>query len=419
MLRFFSSLIPQWVKNRGYHLPLAVIAVVRFGFPGRKLKVIGITGTNGKTTTTQFVTRILEVAGKQVAMASTINSRIQGVERINTSKFTTLSAWQVQKFLREAVQAGCEYVVLEVSSHALDQYRVFGIPFEVAVITNVTREHLDYHETIDEYRRAKRRLFDQSKMAVVNLDMEHPEEYLSTRLFDQALSYSINQEEADIRATQIECTLTGSMFEVDGVSFQLALPGRFNIENVLAALSVAKLLALDVQTVAIALSGIMGIPGRMELVPNTRGLSLIIDYAVTPDSLEKLYTLIVNHRPADARIIALLGACGERDRGKRPMMGRIVSSRSDIIILTNEDPYHEDPERIIDEIEAGIVGKTKGENWFRIFDRREAIAKALTLAKSGDIVVITGKGAETTMAIGDTRLPWSERAVIEEELEKL
>lgn len=419
MKRFFSQLVPQSLKNILYHYPLAIAAAVWFGFPGNKLKVIGITGTNGKTTTTQFIARILERAGYKVALASTINFQIGEKHWTNASKFTTLSAWKLQKFLWEAVQAGCEYVVLETSSHAIDQYRTWGIPYAVAVMTNVTREHLDYHQTMIEYRTAKRKLFEQARMAVVNLDMERPEEYFSVRVFEKQCTYSTRQSEADLMATDIKETLTGSVFRVRGVECRLRLPGRYNIENALAALGTAELLDIDLMTAAQALSEVTLVPGRMEAVVNDRGISIMIDYAVTPDALEKLYTLITSMRPDGKKIISVFGACGERDRGKRPLMGRIVSSQADVIILTNEDPYREDPERILDEIEAGVTGKEKGKNWWRIFDRREAIAQALRLARPGDIVVVTGKGAEETMALGDERVQWNERRVIEEELGKL
>ena len=419
MKYFLSRLVPQALKNSLYHWPLSVVATVCFGFPARKLKVIGITGTNGKTTTTQFVTRILEKAGKKVAMASTINFQIGERRWNNASKFTTLSAWKLQKFLHDAVHAGCEYAVIETSSHALDQSRTWGIPYLIAVMTNVTREHLDYHRTMAEYRQGKRQLFERARMAVVNLDMEHPEEYLSARPFEKKCSYSTAQDKADLVATDIRESLEGSVFQVRGVACRIQLPGRYNIENALAALGVAELLGIDFKTATQVLSEISLVPGRMESVPNERGLSIIIDYAVTPDSLEKLYTLISSMRPEGKKIIGVLGACGERDRGKRPIMGKIVASQADVIILTNEDPYYEDPEQIIDEIEEGVVGKEKEKNWFRIFDRRKAIAKSLALAEPGDIVVVTGKGAEETMAIVDERLPWSERRVIEEELSRL
>lgn len=418
MRRILSQLIPQSLKNY-YHLAQAVVACMYFGFPAKRLRVIGVTGTNGKTTTTQFVTHILEKAKKGVAMASTINFQIGEKKWTNASKFTTLSPWKLQKFLREAADAGCEYAVIETSSHALDQRRVWGIPYEIAVMTNVTREHLDYHRTMAAYRQAKRRIFEQARMAVINLDMENPEEYLSANNFAKKVTYGIRETMADLQAVDIRETLAGSIFRIRGIECLLRLPGRYNIENALAALGTAELLGIDPELAVRALGEIDGVPGRMESVPNGRGISVIIDYAVTPDSLEKLYMLITSMRPSGRRIIAVFGACGERDRGKRPIMGAIVSAQADIVILTNEDPYHEDPERILDEIEQGIVGKEKEKDWFRIFDRREAIARALVLAESGDIVVVTGKGAEETMAIGDARLPWSERRVIEEELARL
>jgi UDP-N-acetylmuramoyl-L-alanyl-D-glutamate--2,6-diaminopimelate ligase len=208
-LHFLKQLIPQGMKNALWHFPLAVFAAVCFGFPGRRLKVIGITGTNGKTTTTQFVTKILQEAGKKVAMASTINFLLGGKEVINDSKFTTLSAWQLQKFLRDAVRCGTEYAVIETSSHAIDQYRTWGIPYMIAVMTNVTREHLDYHHTMEEYRSVKRRLFARANMAVVNLDMEAPEEYLDVKSFERKISYSTCDPHATIIAEQLKLSLQG------------------------------------------------------------------------------------------------------------------------------------------------------------------------------------------------------------------
>ena len=209
---------------------------------------------------------------------------------------------------------------------------------------------------------------------------------------------------------------SGASFLVQGREFRIYLPGRHNVENALAAIAVARILGIDLSVAGQALDGISGVPGRMESVPNVRGLHIVIDYAVTPDSLEKLYALIAGMRTGDSRIIAVFGACGERDRGKRPIMGSIVSSYADALVLTNEDPYYEDPERIADEIESGISGKEKGKEYWRIPDRREAIVHALGIARPGDWIIVTGKGAEETMAIRDTRLPWNERQVIEEEL---
>jgi len=415
MKRFLSRLLPQGVKNL-YHLLQAVLACVAFGFPGKKIRVIGVTGTNGKTTTSQFIARILSASGKKVALASTINFQIGEKTWVNSSKFTTLSAWKLQKFLKQAVTEQCAYAVIETSSHALDQNRVWGIPYEIAVMTNVTREHLDYHGTMERYREAKCRLFRRAQKAVVNLDMEEPAYFCGTE--GKAVTYSTKNPQAQILATDITLDFKGTEFTVDERRFHLQIPGLFNIENALAALGVVRLLEIDFEIAKDALASVAGVPGRMELVSNHINADILIDYAVTPDAFEKLYASILPLKIPGSQIIHVFGACGERDRGKRPQMGEIASSYADIIILTNEDPYHEDGEQIIDEIEQG-VSKKKDKNYFRIFDRREAIRKALSLAEIGDIVLVTGKGAEETMAIGDERLPWKERQVIEEELEIL
>lgn len=417
--RILSKLFPQAWKNL-YHLAESLLANLVFGFSSRKLIVIGVTGTNGKTTTTQLIASILETAGHTVALASTINFRIGEKKWENTSKFTTLSGWQLQKFLAEAGKRGCTHAVLETSSHALDQNRVWGVRYEIAVITNVTREHLDYHKTIERYRRAKRRLFEQAKNLVVNLDMEKPEEFFGLKNLQNknVLTYSTKNPAAHLRASGIGLDFKGTEFVVESTRFFIRLPGLFNVENALAALAVAKLLDIDLSVASRGLSVVTGVPGRMELVPVSREIDVIIDYAVTPDAFEKLYELVRPLKIPGTKIIHVFGACGERDRGKRPILGEIASQNAEIIILTNEDPYFEDPEKIIDDIEKGIAKKTP-ERYLRIFDRREAIRKALTLAETGDIVLVTGKGAEANICVQNKLLPWSDREVIREEWAKL
>ncbi|MCD6149605.1 UDP-N-acetylmuramoyl-L-alanyl-D-glutamate--2,6-diaminopimelate ligase [bacterium] len=500
----FKKLIPQSIKNI-YHLIQAVLANFWYGFPSRKIKVIGVTGTNGKTTTAQMIAKILEEAGHSVAMISTINFKLGDKEWINKTKFTTLSSRATQKFIKQAVNAGCEYLVLETSSHSLDQNRVWGVKYGTAVITNITREHLDYHKTMEKYRRAKLALFKKAKNIVVNLDMEHPEEFISGDA-NKMYGYGVeipnsksqilnklqitNYKLQTIIAEDIKLGTNYSKFKISAQGgpasgwqnskFKLHLPGKFNIENALAAVCAGLAEGIDLKISAKALEKIKGIPGRLENVPNNKGLNIIIDYAVTPDSLEKLYELIsemknkchsrldresrmkslvseitldsrfrgndINHENDinrgnnnNKKIISVFGACGERDRGKRPIMGEIVSRFADYIIITNEDPYNEDPQKIIDEVFSGVVGgKSKiqnyksqinskseiinskrrakifieGKNCWRILDRKKAIKKALRLAKPGDFVVITGKGAEETMAVGNKRIPWNDKKVV-------
>lgn len=414
--RAISFCVPQAVKNI-YHLIEAMTAAIWYGFPGKKLHVIGVTGTNGKTTTSQFIARLLMRSGKQIALASTINFQIGTRTWVNASKFTTLSPWKLQRFLRDAVLEGSDYAIIETSSHALDQHRVWGIPYEIAVMTNVTREHLDYHKTMEAYRAAKGRLFRLAQKAVVNLDMENPQ-YFCEAGAKQVLTYSTKNPQAHLVASDIALDFKGTEFTVDETRFQLNIPGLFNIENALAALGVARLLDIDFTVAREALMSVIGVPGRMELVPNHMNADILIDYAVTPDAFEKLYASVLPLKIPGSKIIHVFGACGERDRGKRPLLGEIASSYADIVILTNEDPFFEDPEQILDDIEKGVT-KKKDKNYFRIFDRRSAIYKALSLAEIGDIVLITGKGAEETMALGEKRVLWNERKVIEEELAKL
>lgn len=419
-----KKLIPQKIKNI-YHLFQAVLANIRFGFPSRKLKVIGVTGTDGKTTTTQMITKILEEAGKKVALASTINFKIGQKEWTNLSHFTTLSAFAVQKFIKQAVEKDCEYLVLETSSHSLDQYRVWGIDYKTAVITNITREHLDYHKTMESYRQAKRKLFNNAEVAVVNLDMENPEKFLECNA-KKILGYSLKKNQnkfqnldtkpETIVAENIDLEIDKSMFAVGNQKFTLNIPGDFNIENALAAISVGVSENIDLEICSRGISKISNIPGRMEYISNERGLNILVDFALTPDALKKLYSLLAKIKKPEAKIIAVFGACGERDRGKRPIIGEIVSQYADLVIVTNDEPYHENPMQIIQEIVGGIKNKKEGENFFIIPDRREAIKKALHLSVSGDVLAITGMGAEESMIVGDKKIPWNDKKVILEEL---
>jgi UDP-N-acetylmuramoyl-L-alanyl-D-glutamate--2,6-diaminopimelate ligase len=456
-----KKLFPQSVKNI-CHLFQAMLADFWYGFPSRKIKVIGVTGTNGKTTTVQMITKILEEAGFKVAMNSTINFKIGEKEWINKTKFTTLSPFKIQKFIKDSVFEGCDYLVLETSSHSLDQYRVWGINYDVAVITNITREHLDYHKTMEEYRKAKRKLFKNVNTAIVNLDMENPQDFwnfgakekygYTTKV--QSSSSKVQNEISKlkvIKADDLKLNINNSQFSILNSQFLLNLPGLFNIENALAAICAGLSQNIDLEKIKEALKKIKVIPGRMEYVPNDKGLNIIIDYAVTPDSLEKLYKLIAEisfeSSTLQKKIIAVFGSCGERDRGKRPIMGEIVAKYADFLIVTDEDPYKENPVQIINEVFSGVVGnevkddipnsklqipnskrntntkiqsaKTEGLNCWRILDRREAIKKALLLAKPGDFVVVTGKGAEETMAVGKERIAWNDKQVILEELSKI
>src|SRR4030043_1673295 len=406
-----KKLIPQSIKNI-YHLFQAILANAWYGFPSRKLKVGGVTGTNGKTTTVQMIAKILEEAGYKIAVASTINFKIGEKEWVNDTKFTTFSSFKLQEFLKKAVRANCEYAIVEVTSHALDQNRIWGVSFGVAVITNITREHLDYHGTIDEYALAKERLFkivakNPEGVSVVNLGMEFADNFLKYPA-EKKYGYYLENQESGIRnqeiniikAKNIKLEIDRSEFIIHNSRFIIHLHGEFNIENALAATCVGLSQGISLENISKALARIKGIPGRMERIKNGRGLEIIVDYAVTPDSLGKLYNYINGLKKENAKVVAVFGSCGERDRGKRLIMGEIVARHADYCFVTNEDPYNEDPQKIIDEVFSGVLKRKKEkENAWRISDRREAIKKALQIAKPGDIMVVNGKGAEEIMAI--------------------
>jgi UDP-N-acetylmuramoyl-L-alanyl-D-glutamate--2,6-diaminopimelate ligase len=278
---------------------------------------------------------------------------------------------------------------------------------------------------MESYRQAKRKLFNNAEVAVVNLDMENPEKFLECNA-KKILGYSLKKNQnkfqnldtkpETIVAENIDLEIDKSMFAVGNQKFTLNIPGDFNIENALAAISVGVSENIDLEICSRGISKISNIPGRMEYISNERGLNILVDFALTPDALKKLYSLLAKIKKPEAKIIAVFGACGERDRGKRPIIGEIVSQYADLVIVTNDEPYHEDPMQIIQEIVGGIKNKKEGENFFIIPDRREAIKKALHLSVSGDVLAITGMGAEESMIVGDKKIPWNDKKVILEEL---
>ena len=416
MTKFLKILFPQYIRNI-YHLIQAILANFIYGFPSKNIKVIGVTGTDGKTTTVQMITGILEEGGHKVAMASTINFKIGEKEWHNNSHFTTPSPFAVQKFIKQATDAKCEYLVLETSSHSLDQHRAWGIAYDTAVITNVTREHLDYHKTMEKYRKAKRKLFKKAKTAIINLDAEQAEYFLRCAN-DKKITCSLKNNKADIFADNIELGINKSTFSIDNQKFTLNLIGDFNIENALVAIGAGVSKNIDLETCAKALEKIKGVSGRMEYVKNSRELNILVDFALTPGALEKLYTLLIKIKKPEARIIAVFGSCGDRDRGKRPIIGEIVSRYANFVIVTNDEPYHEDPMQIIKEITAGIKNKKEGEDFWIIPDRREAIKKALELARPNDIIAVTGMGEFELMVVGDEKIPWNDKKVILEVLQE-
>ncbi len=408
------------------HLLRGILAYYLFGMAPKKLKVIGVTGTNGKTTTCYLTASMLEQAGYKVGMATTTNFKIGSKEWVNKTNMTTMSPFVLQKLLRDMVRAGCQYAIIETTSHAIKQYRNWGIRYLVVAMTNVTHEHLDYHKTFKDYLETKLQLFQKKpKVSVVNADDPNFDKFTKFTT-GRLLTYS-KQRRADITARKILPAVDGTIFTLVTPTVQttvdLHLPGDFNVSNALCAASIGYGLQIDITDIKNGLEKVSNIPGRLEKVDKGQDFTVMIDYAHSPDALEKLYSTLKPN--VKGKMIVVLGSCGDRDKTKRPIMGSIAGYFADIVIITDEEPYTEDPKEIIKQVASGVPkgrkGKkiVEGKDFFRIDDRREAIQKALQLAGKGDLVVITGMGAQEYRVVGNKKIPWSERKIVAQELEKL
>jgi len=402
---------------------LAHLAAAFHGHPARKLRVIGVTGTDGKTTTVELVRSILTAAGHKTGMISTVEALI-GDEHYETGLHTTTpDAPDVQRYLSQMVEAGTEYAVLEATSHGLAQHRVSACDFDVAVVTNVTHEHLDYHGSYEQYRADKARLFrgltashrkpGVPKVAVLNAD-DDSYEYLQVPA-DQQIAYAIHRE-ADVMATSIQFTPGLTRFVVqtpdDVFDVQSCLVGEFNVYNILAAIAVGVSQVLDSGVVREGISAVRGVIGRMERIDEGQDFAAIVDFAHTPNALENALRAL---RPLTAeRLIVVFGCAGLRDVAKRPLMGEIAGRLADVTVITAEDPRTESLEAIMAQVAAGVekTGLREGEGYYRIGDRAEAITFAVNLARSGDTVVVTGKGHEQSMCFGTVEYPWSDHEAL-------
>jgi UDP-N-acetylmuramoyl-L-alanyl-D-glutamate--2,6-diaminopimelate ligase len=386
-------------------------AAARFhGDPTARLRVAGITGTNGKTTTAWLVRHLLESAGTSTGLLGTVTSVVGGREEPVAR--TTPEAIDLQATFAGMLEAGDVACAMEVSSHALALHRADAIHFAVAVYTNLSRDHLDFHPTMEDYFLAKRRLFEQRPGAsVLNADDEYGRRLAGE--LDRAVTFGL-QAEAEWRAVDVTSGLGGSTYRVIApggeASVRSPLPGRFNVYNALGALAAADALGVGLEEGAAALEGFRAVPGRFEPVDEGQDFAVLVDYAHTPDSLENV--LRAARELTDGRVIAVFGAGGDRDRGKRPLMGEIAARLADEVIVTSDNPRSEDPEAIIAEIAEGTGGRARTE-----VDRRAAIARAVALAGAGDVVVVAGKGHEQGQEFEDGRkLPFDDVAVVREAL---
>src|SRR3989344_7678008 len=440
-------LLYQQLKNI-YHLFQSLLWKVMYGMPDKGMRIFGVTGTNGKTTTSFLLTGILaqEYGAAQVGMLTTVAFRVGEKQEINETKMTTLPSRMVWQYLARMKKAGVKAVVLEITSHALDQNRLYGIKLDGGIILNIEREHLDYHQTMEAYAAAKSKIISYLRKDAPLIGKGSDARVEKILQGAEKAGYKV------VRFTSDQARHTA-----------VALPGDVNRENALAVSLLARSVAIAEEKIRSGVMSVTKVPGRMESITAPQGFTVIIDYAVTSDALEQLYAWgraefvgdnaeplvasglthgtpqgssdyatppgnTVRRLPGSnaglsgntirrGKVYGVLGACGMRDRGKRPEMARVVKKHTDFLAITREDPWTESEEQIFGDLEKGL--DTNDNSWKRIVDRKEALRHVLSLAKAGDVVVATGKGAETGMAIGNTIVPWNEKAIVEELLGKL
>jgi len=401
-----------YVIVKDSRLALAKVSSTFFGHPSKKLKIIGVTGTNGKTTVTHLVKEIIEkVTGEKAGLIGT-NENIVG-DKVYEAERTTPESYDLHKLFKEMVDCGCKYAVMEVSSHALVTGRVEGLRFEVGAFTNLTQDHLDFHKTMEEYRDAKAKLFDISNNAVINLD-DPVGPYLKDYAKCPVITYSAKNDEADIVAKDIKLRQARVDFcavEVGKIQrIELHIPGMFSVYNALATIGCCEALGMSLRDIAAALKECHGVKGRVEVVPTNTDYTVIIDYAHTPDALENILKTVRGF--AKGRVVVVFGCGGERDKGKRPKMGRIAAELADFVIVSSDNPRSEDPAQIIEEVVEGMKGyKTP---YRKIVNRAEAVRYALEHAKTDDVIVLAGKGHENYEIIGNQKLHQDEREIIAE-----
>ena len=404
------------IKVKDTRKALAIASSNFFGNPKDKIKLLGVTGTNGKTTSAFIMKSILEKGGYKVGLIGTIANYI-GNKKIETER-TTPESYELHELFNQMANEGVDYCIMEVSSHSLELDRVYGLEFEVGIFTNLTRDHLDFHKTFENYYNAKFKLFERSKVSVINLDDEYGMQVSedADKLNTKKITFSIKKD-SEFKATEIKMSEKGSEFKLELNNkledFIINIPGEYNIHNALGTILMAHALNIDVEAIKEGISNIV-IPGRCEMVAKDRNLpyNIIIDYAHTPDGLENILSTIKGF--AKSRIITVVGCGGDRDKVKRPQMGKIACDMSDIAIITSDNPRTEEPMSIIED----IIRPLDNTNFEVVESRYDAIERAMNIAKKGDVVLIAGKGHETYQILKDKTIDFDERKIIYEILDK-
>ncbi len=387
-----------------------------FGNPARKLKLIGVTGTNGKTSVTYMLKNILEKAGYKVGLIGTIQNMI--IDKVLPSKNTTPDAYEMNSLFNDMEKSGCEYVVMEVSSHALDQKRICSVEFESAVFTNLTQDHLDYHITMDNYFAAKLELFKMSKCAIINLDDDYAERILNA-VNCKKITYSVKNDAATYTAKDAEYKPNGVKYQMVGYNFinkiTASIGGKFTVYNSMCAAATALELGVSIDIIKSALAEMNGVAGRAEIVKTDRDFTVVIDYAHTPDGLENILMSFRDYR--DSRLVVLFGCGGDRDKTKRPLMGETAAKIADYVIVTSDNPRSENPSSIIEDIMAGVK---KYKTPYKVIENRvEAIKFAIANANKDDIIILAGKGHETYQILNTGTIHLDEREVVSEALSEI
>jgi UDP-N-acetylmuramoyl-L-alanyl-D-glutamate--2,6-diaminopimelate ligase len=459
-MNILRKIIPKPIL-RAYHFVLAGLAAFLYGHSSKKLTVIGVTGTTGKTTTCNLIYQILQKSGKKCAMMSTSNFAIGDKEWISKYKQTMLGRFKTQKFLKEAVKEGCKFCIIEVTSQGIEQYRHKGIDFDCGVFTNLFSEHVEAHGGFENYKKAKLKFFKVVKNKIVaNADSKYAPEFLDF-LVREKLTFGIKNENCNFRAVNIKTEGLQVKFQIlnpkcqmnskcevsninNDIDFSLNMLGEYNVYNALSAIAVCSLYKMKLEDCANILKKVKLHLGKMEFIEEGQDFKVIVDYAFEPNALENVYqavTKLLSFLGTRGRIISVLGSTGGgRDVARRPKLGALAAKYADIVIVTNEDPYDDDPKTIIDDVVAGVLNhsnsfsnksntfsnakpKRLNENLFKILNRRDAIALAIKKAQKGDVVLITGKGCEQMIMTGPVGsgkgIAWDDRVVVREELEKI
>lgn len=417
-----------------YHRVKSAYTAWKAGYPAKNLRVIGITGTDGKTTTVAMVAHILNAAGKSVGAASTAFLEVRGKREPNPTQKTSLTSAEIQAFLQRLVDEHCEFAIVEVSSHGLMQGRLSGIHPEIAAITNISMEHLDYHGSMEEYIRAKGMLFQLLKdkgVKVLNADDETYASYTQIPS-EKTFIYSPRKQLVSVHGDALS---TGAQVIIDDVTYDLELqiPGTFNLHNALCAIHCAKAAGVSVKKSIEALRTFRGTPGRMQRIDAGQSYSVFIDFTVTPVAYQRTLDSLRTSMKPGGRLLVLTGSCGDRMPEKRPLVGEICSQKADIVVVTNEDPYTEDPEKIIDEVLSGVktlpifysieeyekIDNQPPKFCVRVSDRLEAIRFLLKQAKGNDSILFAGKGSDVTMMTKSGQIPWVETEIVEREIRSL